>query len=62
MNAEVVCPTCGHEHTPFIRLTLETSRRAGKRPATAEAVHVCPECQAVLVLTLRPALQKGSTS
>jgi hypothetical protein len=59
MIAEVVCPTCGGEHNPPVRLIVETSRRAAKRPASSELVHVCPACGAMLILSIGPAPQMG---
>jgi hypothetical protein len=54
----LVCPTCRHAHTSAVRVIVETSRRASKRPVTPEIIHLCPRCGALLVLSLQPAPQE----
>jgi hypothetical protein len=62
MIAETVCPNCGGEHAPSLRVTVETPRRAAKRPVTPEVLYLCPTCHALLILALHPAPQKGINS
>ena len=62
MSDPITCPSCGHEHASHVEVTAETSRRATKRPVTPEVVHLCPNCHALLILTLHPAPQKAVAS
>ena len=55
----LVCPSCHHEHTPAVQVVAETSRRATKRPVTPEVIHVCPNCDALLIVSLHPAPLKA---
>ena len=62
MTAEIVCPSCGGEHAPSLRVTTETPRRAARRPVTPEILHRCPTCHALLILALHLVPQETSTS
>jgi hypothetical protein len=55
MSGLIACPTCEHEHEIPVRVTVETSRRAAKRPVTPEILHLCLRCGALLILSLHPA-------
>lgn len=48
----VNCPRCDTPLGSQIRVTLETARRAAKRPAPTEALLVCPNCQRLFVAAL----------
>jgi len=49
---KIACPRCDRELGHQIRVTLETARRAAKRPAPAEAVLICPACHRLYVAAL----------
>jgi len=49
---KVSCPRCDRELGHHIRVTLETARRAAKRPASTEAVLICPACHRLYVAAL----------
>jgi len=46
------CPRCDRQLGHQIRITLETSRRAAKRPAPTEALLICPDCHRLYVAAL----------
>lgn len=48
----VDCPRCDAPLGAQVRITLETARRAAKRPAPTEALLVCPDCQRLYVAAL----------
>jgi hypothetical protein len=59
---ELACPSC---HQPFgrpVRVSVETSRQATRRPISPELIHICPHCHALLILALHPALSEGCGS
>jgi hypothetical protein len=60
--ASLACPGCKHEHATQVRVTVETSRRAIRRPVTAEIIHLCPQCGTLLILSLHPAPQEAIAS
>jgi hypothetical protein len=62
MSTAIACPSCLHEHAAPVQLTAETSRHAAKRPVTPELLHLCPNCGVLLILSLHPASQIGSTA
>jgi len=49
---KISCPGCDRELGHQIRVTLETARRAAKRPAPTEAVLACPGCHRLYVAAL----------
>ena len=61
MSHEIICPSCHRSHTPHIRVVAETSRRAGRRPATPELINICPHCNALVILVLVPAADHAET-
>ena len=46
------CPKCDAPLGSQLRVTLETARRAAKRPAPTEALLICPDCQRLYVAAL----------
>jgi hypothetical protein len=48
----IFCPRCDTELGSQVRITLETARRAAKRPAPTEALLVCPDCRRLYVAAL----------
>ncbi len=48
----VDCPRCNAPLGAQVRITLETARRAAKRPAPTEVLLVCPGCQRLFVAAL----------
>jgi hypothetical protein len=61
VNTDIRCPSCRKPVATRVRIAAETPRRAGKRPATPELVHVCPGCGALVILALLPALREETT-
>jgi len=49
---KVSCPRCDRELGHQVRITLETARRAAKRPAPTEALLTCPGCLRMFVAAL----------
>jgi hypothetical protein len=62
MSIDIECPHCHHRHVASVQITVETSRRAAKRPPTPECVGICPACHAVLIFALSPARREDVTS
>jgi hypothetical protein len=55
---EIRCLSCHHWQAHYVCVRVETSRRAAKRPSTPEHIHICPGCNALLVLSFLPSLQR----
>jgi hypothetical protein len=62
MTEPIVCPRCHDRHAAPIHVTIETSSRAAKRRPASEAVHICPACGVLLILSLELTPQKASAS
>jgi hypothetical protein len=48
----VNCPTCDQDLGPQVRITLESSWAASKRPPAREAYLTCPHCRKAWIAAL----------
>jgi hypothetical protein len=57
----VSCPKCHDGASVPLRVTAVSARRAARQPIPPQMIRVCPNCRALLVISLSPA-PEGSAS
>ena len=53
--ALISCPKCHDEASVPLRVTAVSVRRAARQPIPPQMIRVCPNCRALLVVSLHPA-------